>query len=211
MKKRSIFLVILLLASGLYAQKIPYMTLIDGKANKYMDNTEITIGSWKEYSYYMMHVYGENSQEYQMTIPDAKVFKKFYKVSFIPPGVDNSKKIYNNKEVQFMIRSYSKYPMVGVSYKQCLEYCKWRTEVHALNQEGSKMRIEFTLPSQEDYKIAEFQSRFSLRPPLSEMITSEDGKLEGITDNVEEFRNGAIVDYTKKPMGFRCIGIITEK
>ena len=72
MKKRASIIILLfsliLNTSNIIAQKIPYMTQIDSKEMKYIDNTEVSISDWREYEFDMKNRFGSNSQEFLSTI-----------------------------------------------------------------------------------------------------------------------------------------------
>ena len=50
------FSITTLIGNFAIAQKIPYMTQIDSKEMKYIDNTEVSISDWREYEFDMKTV-----------------------------------------------------------------------------------------------------------------------------------------------------------
>lgn len=83
----------------------------------YMDQTEVTNFHWLEYLYWIGRAYGES---YPMVtknaLPDTLVWR--------------SKLGDNEKYVDYYLRhpAYRDYPVVGVSWLQANDFCKWRTD-----------------------------------------------------------------------------------
>jgi gliding motility-associated lipoprotein GldJ len=83
----------------------------------YMDETEVTNLQYLEYVYWLNRAYGaENPIIAQKALPDTLVWR--------------SKLSYNEPMVNYYLRypAYRDYPVVGVSWLQATEYCKWRTD-----------------------------------------------------------------------------------
>jgi gliding motility-associated lipoprotein GldJ len=83
----------------------------------YMDEVEVTNSFWLEYLYWLNRVYGETYREVVMrALPDTLVWRE--KLSFNEPYVD------------YYLRhpAYQDYPVVGVSWNQANDFCKWRTD-----------------------------------------------------------------------------------
>ena len=81
----------------------------------YMDQTEITNNYWKEY----VHGVKKDStqQFYETALPNDEVW--FSEFSFNDVYAEN---YYSNP-------GYNNYPVVGVSWEQVIDFCKWRTDV----------------------------------------------------------------------------------
>jgi hypothetical protein len=184
------------------------MSLIDNKEMKYMDNTEISIDAWREYQYDTRRKYGENSKEFISTIFDTIMFDKYYNKYFYYSttklSVGFSKEATKNK------MDCSNYPMIGISYQQCIDYCKWRTEVCCYKVKGVS-KIIFSLPSKQDYEKAISYAKITKNPPFSKLINKERGKIRGINDNVEEYSIEDALNTKDSPIGFRCIATIIKK
>ncbi|MFV0506109.1 MAG: SUMF1/EgtB/PvdO family nonheme iron enzyme [Bacteroidales bacterium] len=93
----------------------------------YMDETEVRNIDYKEYMYWINRVYPEDRAYYEKVRPDSLVWR--------------SELAYNEPYVQnyFTHPAYAEYPVVGVSWEQAVEYCKWRTDrvnEHMLAKEG---------------------------------------------------------------------------
>ena len=83
----------------------------------YMDQTEVTNFHWLEYLYWIGRAYNETyPMVYKNALPDTLVWR--------------SKLGFNEKYVDYYLRhpAYRDYPVVGVSWLQANDYCKWRTD-----------------------------------------------------------------------------------
>lgn len=82
----------------------------------YMDQTEVTNFHWLEYLYWIKRAYQSYPQIYKNALPDSLVWRS-------PLG-------FNEKYVKYYLRhpAYRDYPVVGVSWLQANDYCKWRTD-----------------------------------------------------------------------------------
>ncbi|MGB0888036.1 MAG: SUMF1/EgtB/PvdO family nonheme iron enzyme [Vicingaceae bacterium] len=91
----------------------PGTVKVDGTT--YMDETEVSNFMWMEYVYWNGRSYGFDSPEYIKTLPDTTVWE--------------IKQEYNAPYVKLYLRhpAYRDYPIVGITYEQALDYCKWRT------------------------------------------------------------------------------------
>jgi formylglycine-generating enzyme required for sulfatase activity len=82
----------------------------------FMDRTEVTNFHWKEYEFWVKKVYGENSAEYKAVLPDQTLWK-----NEVESHQDNEQFYYDHA-------AYRGYPVVGLSYKQIVNYCAWRSD-----------------------------------------------------------------------------------
>ena len=82
----------------------------------YMDQTEVTNFHWLEYLYWISRAYQSYPMIYKNALPDTLVWR--------------SKLGFNEKYVEYYFRhpAYRDYPVVGVSWLQANDYCKWRTD-----------------------------------------------------------------------------------
>lgn len=78
----------------------------------YMDETEVANIHWLEYLFYIRR---RSEQEYQAALPDTNVWARAF--------------VYNDFYVESYFRhpAFRFYPVVGVSWLQANEYCKWRS------------------------------------------------------------------------------------
>lgn len=83
----------------------------------YMDETEVTNLYWLEYLSWLQRVYGSSYPEVvARALPDTLVWRE--KLAFNEPFVD------------YYLRhpAYRDYPVVGISWNQANDFCKWRTD-----------------------------------------------------------------------------------
>ena len=83
----------------------------------YMDETEVTNHFWLEYLRWLERVHGESNPEIvDRALPDTLAWRE--------------KLAYNEPLVKYYLRhpAYRDYPVVGVSWRQANEFCKWRTD-----------------------------------------------------------------------------------
>jgi formylglycine-generating enzyme len=84
-------------------------------ASFYMDETEVANIHWLEYMFYVKR---DSSEEFYLsTLPDTTVWK--------------SELAYNDPYEDHYLRypGFRYYPVVGVSWRQAVDYCNWRTAV----------------------------------------------------------------------------------
>lgn len=82
----------------------------------YMDQFETRNVDYREYLYWIKRVYLDYPEVYVKALPDTLVWR--------------SKLGYNDPYVDYYFRhpAYREYPVVGVSWVQANDYCKWRTD-----------------------------------------------------------------------------------
>lgn len=83
----------------------------------YMDQTEVSNQSYLEYLFWVYRVFEETNPEiYDAALPDTNVWRS---------EVD-----FNEQYVSTYLRhpAFSNYPVVGVSWRQAMDFCAWRTD-----------------------------------------------------------------------------------
>jgi len=106
----------------------------------YMDETEVSNINWKEYEFWTKRTYQTYPQIWHDLLPDTLVWRE--------------ELAYNEPYIRTYYRhpSYDDYPVVGVSWEQCQDFCLWRS-----NRVNEMLLIE----------------RGILNPNASEQIDSE--------------------------------------
>jgi gliding motility-associated lipoprotein GldJ len=82
----------------------------------YMDQFEVTNFNWLEYLYWIRRTYEDYPMIYKNALPDTNCWRQ-------PLA-------YNEPYVEYYLRhpAYQNYPVVGVSWTQANDFCKWRTD-----------------------------------------------------------------------------------
>ena len=82
----------------------------------YMDQFEVTNFNWLEYLYWIRRTYEEFPMIYKNALPDTNCWR--------------SPLAFNEPYVEYYLRhpAYQNYPVVGVSWNQANDFCKWRTD-----------------------------------------------------------------------------------
>jgi formylglycine-generating enzyme required for sulfatase activity len=117
----------------------------------YMDETEITNFNWQEYVVWLAKKHGETAVEYKNALPDTLVWR--------------NKESQNEPYVQYYYShpAYKEFPVIGISYEQAVQYCKWRTErvkeLFKTKQLTDKKNVypsnfEYRLPTKEEWEAA---------------------------------------------------------
>lgn len=85
-------------------------------ASFFMDETEVRNIDWREYLFWLQRVYPSNPEVYRAALPDTLVWR--------------NEMAYNEPFLENYLRhaAYAEYPVVGVSWVQANNYCKWRTD-----------------------------------------------------------------------------------
>ena len=108
---------------------------VDSCETFYIAESEVSNGDYKLY----LSSLKQNGliQEYNLALPDTTVWRQ--KLTYQEPYV----KYY------FQHQAYTDYPVVGVSKKQALNYCKWLTD--SLHAEDPQVGIKVTLPTRKQW------------------------------------------------------------
>jgi len=85
-------------------------------ASFYMDETEVSNVDYREYIYWLRRIYPDNPEKISAALPDTLVWRE--ELAYNEPFIQN----------YFSHPAYSDYPVVGVSWKQANDYCRWRTD-----------------------------------------------------------------------------------
>jgi formylglycine-generating enzyme required for sulfatase activity len=111
----------------------------------YADQAEIDNFSYLEFVWWIGNKYGIKSTEHTAVLPDTLVWRE--------------KDSYNEPYVFYYLRhpAYRNYPVVGVSYEQAVEYCKWRTqrvkEFMCISKKYPTIEFEYRLPTEKEWEF----------------------------------------------------------
>ncbi len=110
----------------------------------FADETEISNMGWLEYEMWTINMYGKNSKEHVAMLPDTLVWRE--KNSYNEPYV-----IYYYRHI-----AYRNYPVVGISYEQAIQFCKWRTEkvrtFLSIKKDFKNQNLEYRLPTKAEWE-----------------------------------------------------------
>lgn len=120
----AIYLIVLFAFAGLSASKnkvVAYwpsapMGTVQISQTVYCDKTEIANVHWREYTYWLAKIFGQNSIEYKSALPDTTVWA----------AKDSCLAIFVKH--YFRGPAYDFYPVVGITQKQVEGFSKWRAD-----------------------------------------------------------------------------------
>ena len=186
----------------------PGTTLLDRSSRTYMDVSEVTVLGWLEYLNWIKETKGENSDEFKAALPDSVICEKLY-----------------GAVRYFQHPKYRHYPIVGISYVQAMNYCKWRTD--RVNEKFKAGKVMYLLPDVYDFQAAFKKQKQSKNISSSILpINPKKKTLSGIGYNVQEYTSNPNViligtegdtllfdDATGASylLGFRCKAIIIKE
>ncbi|MBC7865807.1 MAG: SUMF1/EgtB/PvdO family nonheme iron enzyme [Bacteroidia bacterium] len=108
------------------------------------DQTEMSNINWREFVGWVEKEYGHDSRQYIKALPDTLVWRE--------------KNSYNEPYVNYYYRhvAYNNFPVVGISYEQAVDFCKWRTDrvkEYLLKQDMGKTYVfEYRLPDKSEWQ-----------------------------------------------------------
>jgi hypothetical protein len=215
------FLAVIILCCScfVFGQNPPYGIALDENKKEFLDKTEITVSEWYFYCGDLKNRYGDTSEIYQESLPDANLFKTFYGFSFLYATGQ-----YTKDDIKYIRKQMDILPMSCLSQKQIAGFCTWRSDqVNEKNKlENLSYRVVYTLPTKEDYNKALSNAIISHQVSLSPVKAKN--KFTGLTDNVPEYTNDGnviIIGGNKNgvqttnnithPIGFRCKAVVVER
>lgn len=105
-------------------------------AQFFIDETEISNISWREYMHWTENVHGKDSEKYLSISPEKTVWDADFSPRYFQDAL------------------YGDYPVVGVTWQQAVDYCQWRTdrvmEQLAIHKQVHKRK---DLPSKVSYRL----------------------------------------------------------
>lgn len=182
--------------------------------NLFVDEAEVSNINYLEYLFDLKREHGLNSEIYKNALPDTTVWE------------DTGLAL-----VEYYLRhpSYRDFPVVGVSHKQALDYCNWRSEIVSRNliaqSKGINVTdleelachiplvVNYTLPTQKTFKTL-------IEIPYSKKVIRKtqrkQGKLSNYADSIyqafpmEEFTN-SVYSFEPNEKGFyNVLGNVAE-
>jgi formylglycine-generating enzyme required for sulfatase activity len=149
MKRIILLSIINLCCLNMFSQQ---KSIVHISENLWMDATEVSNSEWKKYMKDLEKEYGKSSSEYQSAKPDITVWTQF-STDF---EFEANNYFQNNK--------YSKYPVVGISWQQAVDFCKWR------NSAVKDKQKLFRLPSEQEWELA---AGFAYSDKIQKTITTK--------------------------------------
>lgn len=118
----------------------------------FMDKTEVTNLDWQEYVYWLTLKYKRDYPEIvDKALPDTLVWRTL--LAYSEPYVMN----------YYRHPAYAQFPVVGVTYRQAMDYCRWRSDrvEEAVNRGDNKQwkkyagkKVTYRLPSPAEWAYA---------------------------------------------------------
>lgn len=115
----------------------------------YMDQFEISNIQWREYLHWLSVVYHNNPNIAKAAVPDTTVWRR--DLAFNEPLVSG----------YFRHVAYNNYPVVGVSWAQAEEFCRWRSD--RVNEKILAERGFLTIPDFDSIRITKDQDSINDR------------------------------------------------
>lgn len=137
----------------------------------YIDESEVANVHYREYLFWLRRMYNESFPDVlRKALPDTLVWR--------------SELAYNEPLVEYYFRhpAYNDYPVVGVNWKQAVDYAKWRS-----NRVNEKMLIEKGLLSKTDMNNQADDNTFDTKSYMAGLYEGIPGKMTKQTK--EQFRN----------------------
>ncbi len=176
-KEFSMRRIILLICFVLFCKIVIFATIaippgtitLDKKTKTYIDATETTVANWAEYLYWLQTTKGIQSEEYINALPDSATCEKLYGATRY-----------------FQHPKYKDYPIVGLTYEQAVNYCKWRTD--RVNEITKKGKVTYSLPDVYDFQAAYSKQKNNKNFSLTIIpVNQKSKKITGIGYNVQEY------------------------
>lgn len=126
----------------------------------YIDETEVANVHYREYLYWLSRVFGNSYPEvYRKALPDTLAWR--------------SQLAYNEPLVEYYFRhpAYNDYPVVGVTWEQANNYCKWRSD-----RVNEKLMIDAGVLSPADINNEQDDQNFDTKSYLAGLYDGTPGK-----------------------------------
>ncbi len=126
----------------------------------YIDETEVANVHYREYLYWLSRTYGNDyPQVYRQALPDTLAWR--------------SALAYNEPLVEYYFRhpAYNDYPVVGVTWEQATNYCKWRSD-----RVNEKLLVDAGVLSYTDINNEQGDNNFDTKTYLAGLYDGTPGK-----------------------------------
>lgn len=138
----------------------------------YMDETEVANVHWKEYMFYLKR---DSSEEiYNAAVPDTSCWSRA--LSFNDAYVDH----------YFSYPGFRFYPVVGVSWKQVIGFCAWRTEMVKMKLSGKSPAASG--PKDSWRKQNFYQNTDAVKPKEEEKVEKPKNNQEQNSNEIPGYR-----------------------
>lgn len=146
MKKLLILITLAIISfSFIHKKKIVPPGTVKINDTLFVDETEITNLSWREFENWTAEVYGKNSNEHLAMLPDTMIWQQ--KISYTEPSM----------EYYYWHPAFNNYPILGLSYEQTKTFCIWRTkrviQILISKKDFSNLNFLYRLPTKVEWEF----------------------------------------------------------
>ena len=136
MKKLVSLTVLLLICFAVKAQPSTFAKVND---QYYINKYEVSNGDYKKFLNDLAQT--KQAELYKKCLPDTMLW-----------GKENRNQPYVT--YYFSYPTYANYPVVGITYEDAVEYCKWLTGVYNSKTDRGFKKVVFRLPTDEEWTLA---------------------------------------------------------
>lgn len=104
------------------------------KSGLYMNKYEVSNGDYHLFLSSLAH----DPAAYKAAYPDTAVWARISPLA----------------SLYFNHAAYAKYPLVGITYENALQYCQWLTDIYNADEGRKFKRVIFRLPTREEWTLA---------------------------------------------------------
>lgn len=172
----------------------------------FADKTEVTNRAWLEYETWTKLKYGKGSPEHLDALPDTSLW------------LDRNAYSMGYAKYYYRHPAYSEFPVVGVSHRQALAYCEWRTaqvKQSYFRKTKRDVDLSYRLPTEKEWEMLAMSDA---------RIVANGGKYEDGTHGLNCYREAdsvyyaaerdvlaPVCSYQKNGSGlWQCLGNVAE-
>lgn len=158
----------------------------------YMDKYEVSNLNWREYEHWMNVVFGHAAPELvKKMLPDSTVWRE--------------EMAYNEPYEIYYYRhpAFSFYPVVGVSWDQCMDYCRWRTD--RVNELALINNGRLSVPAFGELQPILYDHNTETDEYVEvtgEEVIGDNGEAEVLTEDPNEAAEGAVAEWKEAHPGY---------